>query len=366
MRWSGWVVWVALCACGTSGTLSTATMPDGGSPAIVPPSDGGAPGDGGQADGGPADAGPPADCIGLVPAKPGAAYTFDVPGATGMTCTAATTDGNGRLVAEAHASSATPGPDDEVTWNVFGATGSWVGNFKGSEAVVAQPSGFEGYASGWDTYWDKDGVQGNFAIVETGALIEKAYGSGSIAIGADSSGIVVHRIDASGNEVGRANAAVSGKPLSGADDASGAVLAVVGSGGVARGVWFDLARMTAGAAFDIGPATTATARALIGGGIAVALDGHWSALLQPGDATVHAPPAWLTDGKDFAIVRGARAYALFAPQSNAFDIVSAAGSACGPATFPGVASVLVGADGTVIGSSGAGGCTKVFWSGALK
>ena len=367
MRWSGWVVVGALWACGTSGTLATVTNPDGGSPAILPVSDAGTPADGGaQADAGPADAGPPADCIGLIPTKTGAAYTFDVPGASGMTCTAATSDGSGRLIAEAHDAGTSPAPDDQVTWNVFGANGAWLGNFRGGYDIVPQPTGFEGYANGWDTFWNRDGVQGNFAIVESGAVIEKAFGAGNIAIGADPSGVVVHRIDANGNEAERASAPVSGTPLSGADDASGAVLAVVGSGGVARGVWFDLTRATAGAAFDLGPATTAMARALIGGGVAVALDGHWSALLQPGDATLHPPPAWLEDGKDFAIVRGAKAYALIAPQSNAFDIVSAAGSTCGPATFPGVSSVAVGADGTVIGSSGAGGCTKVFWTGALK
>ena len=79
---------------------------------------------------------------------------------------------------------------------------------------------------------------------------------------------------------------------------------------------------------------------------------------------MHPAPAWLKDGAEVAIVRGAKAYGLIG--KNVVDIASPAGSACGPVTFGGASSVSVGVDGTVIGSSGANGCTKIFWLGALK
>src|SRR5205807_6282286 len=123
------------------------------------------------------------------------------------------------------------------------------GNFKAGDALYPQPTGFEGYSSGWDTYWDTYGVQKNFAIVEPGALVQRAYGSGTIAIGTSSSGIVVHKVDATGTEIAQASVSLSGVPLAGAEDASGAVLAIVTVRAAVdvRAVWFDLTHSTAGA-----------------------------------------------------------------------------------------------------------------------
>ena len=351
MRWAAGTIVFAL-ACGTAGTISN-TSSDGGTGAIVP-------GDAGPADAGPVDAGPPPDCAGLIPSKIGAAYTFDV---HDTSCAAATSDGTGMIVARGSKNT-----DGTFTWYVFsGSNGAAAGNFKAGDALYPQPTGYEGYSSSWDTYWDTYGNPRNSAIVEPGAIVDRAYGSGTIAVGASGSSTVIHKVDATGNESAtRCTAAVAATPLDGAEDASGAVLAVVGVNGVARGIWCDMTHGTAGAPFDIGPATAASARALIGGGIAVSLDGHWSTLLNPGDATLHAAPAWLRDGADFAAVRGSKAYALIQSGHNAIDIVSPQGSACGPITFGGVNSVSIGADGTVIGASGSTGCTKVFWQGALK
>jgi hypothetical protein len=38
----------------------------------------------------------------------------------------------------------------------------------------------------------------------------------------------------------------------------------------------------------------------------------------------------------------------------------------GKVTFPGVGGVTTGADGTAIGASGDGGCTKKWWTGLLR
>ncbi|MCA1829302.1 MAG: hypothetical protein LC689_20450 [Myxococcales bacterium] len=313
--------------------------------------------DAGPQDAGPIDAGPPPDCVGLVPSKVGPAYTFDVPYTAGQTCTAATSDGNGVMAAEAHDANG-------VTWNLFGTNGARQASFRAGPIVFGQPTGFEGYSAGVDQYWTEGGAPNYFAAVEKNALIQRAYGSGTIAIGATSSNVVVHKVDATGNEITQVPIALVGTPLAGAEDASGAVLAVVGVGGTAKGVWFDLTHGSAGTPFDLGAASSAAARGLIGGGVAVALDGHWKAVVNPNSATLVPAPAWLRDGAELVIVRGAKAYGLV--EKNGVDVVSPQGSACGPVTFGGVTSVSVGFDGTVIGSTGAGGCTKVFWLGALK
>ena len=356
MRWAGWAAAAALTmACGTSGPMGGNAPPDGGGGAVLPPAGGAS--DGGP-DAGPVDAGPPPDCLGLVPADAGPAYTFDVPSSAGLTCTAATSDGKGVIAAEAHDAKTT-------TWNEFGTNGAWNGNFGGGPEIFGQPDGFEGAFSGMVILWSESGAQQNFALVESGAVAAAAFGgAGTVAVGGSGGAIVAHRIDAAGNETGRATASIAGTPVAAADDASGAVLGILTLNGVATGIWFDPTAGTAGAPFTIGAGTAATAKGLIGGGVAVALDGRWKATLQPNDATLHPAPAWLHDGDGFAIIRGAKAYGV--PRGGAVEVVSPKGSACGPLGFSGVGSVSIGADGTVIGSNAAASCTKVFWPGVLK
>jgi hypothetical protein len=161
-----------------------------------------------------------------------------------------------------------------------------------------------------------------------------------------------------------ATAAGTFTALGGAQDASGSVLALAGGPSGVLGIWVSLDRGTVGAPFSLGSATGATARALAGGGVAVRLDGHWTALLRPGDSTLQPAPAWLRDGDDFSLVRGDKAYAVV--RGSSVDLVSTLGNRCGSIAFPGQTALAVGADGTVIGSSGAGGCTTVFWPGLLK
>src|SRR5260221_5257388 len=119
MRWAAGLL-IGICACGGSSHVNTNTPPPDGGGGNTTPSDGGQP-DAGPTDAGPADAGYAAECIGLVPASTGAAYTFTVP--DGVTCSAATSDGTGVLVAESHDGGS------EITWNLFDTNGQWQDNF---------------------------------------------------------------------------------------------------------------------------------------------------------------------------------------------------------------------------------------------
>jgi len=371
MRWAGWVAAIGLCACGGATHLPAVGGPgDSGSGSTAGdagPSDAG-PADAGDA--GPADAGPSADCIGIVPSSTGTAFTFDVPYSSGLVCSAATSDGQGILAAEAH-DAGTPPVASAFNWSVFGTNGAFRGSFpNGSSALVPQPVGFEGYSAGDVYLWGEYGGGGPFTPVEQGAVVSPAFGSGSISIGAAASGVSVHRIDANANDTGSGSAQVTFPftPWAGAEDQSGAILAVLQSGGSAKGIWFDLARGTSSAAFDLGAASRgALARSLAGGGIAVRLDGHWAATVNPFETTPAPAPAWLSrDGTDFTLARGGKAYAVVQSGSNAVELVAIAGSSCGQLAFTGMSSVAVGADGTVVGATGANGCTKIFWRGALK
>ena len=319
-----------------------------------PPSDGGngnpAPSDGGPPapDAGPADAGYAAECVGVMPGSTGAALTFTVP--YGATCTSSTSDGTGVLVAETHDASS-------LKWNLFDTNGQWMGNFSGGTPLHPQPSGFQGYSGGCDYWWKNNGDPKMFVPLEPDAIVESAFSTGTIAVG---TGVVVHRVDATGQETARAQATIPGTPWAAAEDQSGAILAIVQG----KGVWFDLSSSTAGKPFDLGPGSQAIARALSGGGIAVRLDGHWAGVVNPGQTSLTAAPAWLPDNSDFALVRGGKAYAIL-QASNEIQLVSTLGNMCGTVRFS-ASNLSVGADGTVIGSSGAGGCTKIFWRSALK
>jgi hypothetical protein len=193
-----------------------------------------------------------------------------------------------------------------------------------------------------------------------------AQGDGAIVFSADSAGLTVRRLDGSLAEMERVTVPGTFTPRGGAQDASGAVLALVGQGSSVSAVWVDLAKGTSGTPFPLGSPTNVLARPLFGGGVAARLDGHWSALLQPGDSTLHAAPAWLRDGADIAKVRAGKAYAIVPAAGASVDLVSPQGNFCGTMPFPGVTGVSVGVDGSVVGSSGQSGCTKVFWRNALR
>jgi hypothetical protein len=109
MRWAGWVAAIGLCACGGATHVPALGGPgDGGSGSTAGDAGSTDAGPAGAGDAGPADAGPSADCIGIVPSSRGAAYTFDVPNSSGLVCSAATSDGQGILAAEAHDAGTSP------------------------------------------------------------------------------------------------------------------------------------------------------------------------------------------------------------------------------------------------------------------
>lgn len=369
MRRTGFWAAMVLCACGGV-TPPGALGPGNGSGGH--PDAGGGPDAG--VDAGPVDAGPAADCAGVVPASVGTALTFDVPDSAGKICTAATSDGRGMILAESHDAGTSPAPADEVGWNIFDLRGTWQGNFKGGASIFPQPSGFEGYSAGLDALWDAYGSPKTFVAVDARPILAAGYTSGTVAFGySGTSGLAVHRVDANGSESATGTTQISGSFViqAGAEEKSSAAVVIFQAGAGERFIWFDPALSVSVAMSDLGAAAhEALARPLLGGGVAVRLDGHWAATLQPGDASAHPPPAFLTDGTDFAPARGGLAYAVWKPGSSAVGLVSTAGNACGTVSFPGVNSLSLGADGTVIGATSVGatftGCTKIFWHAALK
>jgi hypothetical protein len=348
MRW-GWAAAAILCACG--GT-SAVVGPDAGLP------------DAGSADSGTAD-----DCTGIVPAVPASALAFDVGAASGETCSLSVTDGTGVILAESH-SGASPTALAQVSWHEFDARGIKGGFFNGGFALAPQTSGFVGTESsdaGVNVEaWSNQGVIANFAPYSgSTAPVGLAPGSpaGVVLAQSSSGSLLVTSFDAAGNEVKTfsGSAPAGATVLAAAQDQAGPVLAVLSNG---QGIWTDLSAGTSGTPFALGSGSAAVARALIGGGVAVRMDAHWTAIVNPSNSILLPPRAWMVDGSDFAIVRTGKAYAV----TTGSNVISLAvgQTTCGTITLPGVTSVSAGIEGTVIGSSGTNGCSKVFWSGLLR
>jgi len=112
-------------------------------------------------------------------------------------------------------------------------------------------------------------------------------------------------------------------------------------------------------------------RALVGGGIAVQLDGEWVAVSPSGMAISSPAPDWLAihSNYDIEIVRGGRAYALIpkypVPDRRTIPLYSVSGSYCGDVTFP-LPNVTVGMDGTAISLTGEDACTVTWWPQVLQ
>ena len=146
----------------------------------------------------------------------------------------------------------------------------------------------------------------------------------------------------------------------------------VGFGTDIVGRWFDAAAHSQTDFFAVanGSPQRLAVRALVGGGVAVQIDGTWVATIASGANSVSAPPPWLSENAnhDFTVVRSRRAYAVLPRGSgdpNAITMYSARGNLCGTVTFP-VGGLTSGLDGSVIGASGKNGCTKTWWPGLLK
>ena len=349
MRWAGWWWTGVFCsvsvACGGgSPSGSAAIIPDGGSP----------------------DGGPTADCSDLLPAPPGAAVTFDAPANPGEVCTSAIGDAEGLIAADAQLPSA-----PLKRWFEFSPPyGKHGGSFQAPE-IIAQPQGFIGLLFGTPVnvaLWDSGGTPLHTEPVGiAGAVVlGRAFGPGVVSLSASSTALTVRKHDAGAVEL--ASAIVTGTltPRAAAEDASGVVLALTGSGTTISGVWVDLAKGTAGQSFAVGTGSTVSARPLLGGGVAVQLDGRWAGSIEPGESALQPAPAWLGNVADFVPVRGGKAYALLPQSGNLVGIVSPAGTSCGSVTFPGVSNVSVGLDGSAVGGTGTRGCTKVVWRNVLR
>ena len=344
MRWAGWLLafWVACGGTGSGG--------GGGSDVVT---DGGVVTDGAVA----------ADCVGLIPAvPPGTAIAFDVPSNANdpVTCGRSTVDGAGFIAAFV------PSQTKPQQWMAFDPNGMRWGTFDVPTELFAQPKGFMGLSGAIEfvTLWDSGGSGPPSSTAAT--AIGPAFGTGAIALSADTASLTVTKVDEHVDKVASATVAGTFAPRTAAEDSSGAVLVLTGGGSAINGTWIDMAKQTAGQPFAVGTATSVKARPLLGGGIAIQLDGHWAGVVRPGEAALRPAPAWLGDSRDFIPARGGNAYALMPNSGNAVGIVSAQGNSCGSVAYPGVTAVSVGIDGTVVGSTGTAGCTKYVWRNALR
>ncbi len=348
MRWAGW--WWAGVFCSVSVACGGGS-PGGGAAITIP-------------DAGPPDGGPTADCSDLLPAPPGTAVTFDVPANPGEICTSAVGDGEGVIAVDAQPPSA-----PLKGWFEFSTPyGGHGGSFESPE-IIAQPQGAIGL---WGTpinvtLWDSNATPHTEPVGAGGAVaLGRAFGPGVISLAASSTALTVRKHDAGAVEVSSATVAGTFTPRAAAEDASGVVLALTGSGTTISGFWVDLAKGTAGQSFAVGTGSTVSARPMLGGGVAVQLDGGWAGSISPGESALQPAPAWLGNVADFVPVLGGKAYALLPQSGNVVGIVSPAGTSCGSVTFPGVSNVSVGLDGSAIGGTGARGCTKVVWRNVLR
>jgi hypothetical protein len=291
--------------------------------------------------------------------------TFDVVGNPGEICTTAVGDGEGVIAGDSQ-----PASQPLKQWFEFSPPyGQHGGSFEAPE-IIAQPKGFIGL---WGTpvnvaVWDSGGTVLHAEPVGTASavVLGRASGSGVISLSASSTALTVRKHDAGAFEVASATVTGPFTPRAAAEDASGVVLALTGSGTAISGLWADLAKGTTGQSFSIGTGSTVSARPLLGGGVAVQLDGRWVGSVEPGESVLRPAPPWLGNVAEFVPVRGGKAYALLPQSGNVVGIVSPVGTSCGSVTFPGVANVSVGLDGSAIGGTGARGCTKVIWRNVLR
>ena len=297
------------------------------------------------------------DCGGLMPPAPGAAVTFDV--ASSGACGATNIDGAGITICRV-----------QSTWLEYLPNGTRSGTFGAPPDLFAQESGFIGVFGSAAPFtvalWSQGGKEQLSDVTGDAIAVGPASGAGVVAVAANSGTLSVEKLDASGNEITSTDVTSSATPMGAAEDATGAVLALTSSGASVTGFWVDLTRKTAGQPFAIGTASAVVARPLLGSGVALQLDGHWAGVLHPGETTVQPAPTWIGNAADIVSVRGGNALALVPQTGNRVEIISPKGNSCGFVTFPGVSTVSVGVDGSAVGSTGTGGCTKLVWRNALR
>ena len=300
------------------------------------------------------------DCTGLVPAPPGSAITFDIAAlANDQVCAISRVDGDGVIAASARSAT-------NPQWVQFDRNGIRLGTFDGPADVFAQQQGFIGLFGQTRQDVTRWKAGGDWTPLMPADAIGPAASGGVIALSAGTGGLTVTKIDGELNEIGSATFPGTFTARGAAQDVGGAILALTGGGTDLSGIWVDLAKPSATEAFALGSATSVAARPLLGGGIALQLDGRWASVVQPGARAAQAAPAWLADAAEFAPVRAGKGYAVVPKSGNVLGIVAPEGNSCGSLTFPGVSSLSVGSEGTVVGSTGTRGCTKFVWRNALR
>jgi hypothetical protein len=344
MRWAGW--WVAVaCAVACGGS-----QPGGGS-------GGGGGTDAGPTDGGP-DGGVSSDCDNVQLPQPGTAVTFDV-ASSGAPCGTTMIDGSGITVCRV-----------QSAWLEYLPNGTRSGTFGAPPDLFAQRSGFIGVFGDAAPFtvalWSQGGREQLSDVTGDALALGPASGAGVIAVTANSGTLSVQKLDATGNQITSTEVTSPATPVGAAEDATGAVLALTSSGNSVSGFWVDLTQKAAGQPFALGTASSVAARPLLGSGIVLRFDGRWVGVLHPGETTLQPPPSWIGTAADVVQVRGGTALALVPPTGNRVEIISPKGNSCGFVTFPGVTAVSLGVDGSAVGSTGNGSCTKLVWRNMLQ
>jgi len=363
---------------------------EGGTPQIIPPEGGAADAGAGAGDagagsggsgGGGVDAGTgggvgsaPSSCDGVLPSDFGAAVTVTTPHGSNDVCFNASVDLAGNVAAESHAGSM--GSRWTGRWQVWSPTGAARGSFSGVGGdVFGEPDGFQTTQRAAHVFFSPDGrvLRRSELDDSCGATAFYSATGGSLVVQTCGRGkLKVHRFDAQG--VRAASAEIAGDaPAAGLVDFAGRILIVAAQGGSLAGRWYDSALSPVSGSFKV-PGSSASApalRPLIGGGGAIQIDGAWVAIVRSGVTSAEQPPQWLASHRDhdLEIVRQGRAYALVpksgAPARDTLLLHSSDGQQCGGLKFP-VRGLGVGKEGTVVGTSGDGGCTHPFWSGLLR
>ena len=360
---------LAAWACGpidqSGGPGSTGSPADGGTT-------GGSGTDAGTGTGG--GSGAVLDCTGVLPGDPSSPVTVTTPHGGGDVCWNATGDLAGNVAAESHASSM--GEKWTGRWQVWSTTGAERGSFNGAGGdLFGQQQGFLTTQGNAVVFWAPDGTAARRTALGNGCSAQAfdAGGTGALVLVRCGSKLTAHRFDAQG---ARAASAALGDVSSAAGviDVLGRTLIVTGQGGAVSARWYDANLGPASDAFAIdarGSSSQPILRQLVGGGAAIQVDGAWVATVRSGNAGADSAPEWLSSHANFdlAIVRQQRAYALVpragASPHDTLDLYSGAGERCGSVKLP-VDGLSLSPDGTVIGSSGDGGCTHSFWTGLLR
>ncbi|MFL5275711.1 MAG: hypothetical protein ACJ79T_04490 [Myxococcales bacterium] len=379
---------------GTAAGPDAGSAPDAGSPADAgSPPDAGAGATGATADlcpGTPSATSAPVDgCSGVVPAALGSSFSFIASDPNTIApCTSTAGDESGNVaVAFGDINGGTR------FWHLYGRDGTDRGRLTAYD-LYPQGCGFEGVfnvAEMSDAVgsWSPDTARKR-GPPAGGDIIARTYRASpqgmltvlkSCSFFTDASSIEIQRVGPAADLIARLHidSTCTGSIVAAAGtDAVGNILLLAVGDVEGRGFapdaltarWYD---------FDLSPLTNwflvagtasrssryATA-ALVGGGIAIQVDGAWTLAIASGQPVANPAPAFLAANgpASVALVRGARAYAVL-PVGGALRLYSAAGELCGSLSFPGT-SLTMGADGSVIAASGTRQCTKTVWPALLR